>query len=441
MLDGKVQSYGTAAMTRTAYGASPRSSVGAANPQPSIVASILFFLLFSGPPKFRERDLAASLRGDIDAVVIFHVLVWVAAGLWVFFQMRFYFQTNSKSLGLRLPQKLGLGMVATLGLSTFVSVAPSLTAFMVYQMFISLMFTTVFVELYGVEACLQKLFQSSAILCAAIAAAFFFMPDLVVVTTETKALRLRGDFLGGTEGNALLCLVLLLAGVQKLSKITYGLVLGLSCILLVASLSRTAYLALFSICLLVALKRPDARSFRRFALIFGVAAAVIFALGLATRLNEYRDPESISTLSDRVGLWTYLSGVTVRESPLLGLGYYSASRVYGPRYNPELATAHSMFVETFAGGGLLALTVLVILCLAMSVYAVRVFRQDSTLSFTVTILFLLTIMFGFIGATLDSGSVAITFWSVAASLPILRKRELALSRLRLIPQTQQAEVL
>jgi hypothetical protein len=100
-----------------------------------------------------------------------------------------------------------------------------------------------------------------------------------------------------------------------------------------------------------------------------------------------------------------------------------------------------MFVETFAGGGLLALTVLVILCLAMSVYAVRVFRQDSTLSFTVTILFLLTIMFGFIGATLDSGSVAITFWSVAASLPILRKRELALSRLRLIPQTQQAEVL
>src|SRR6202040_2118432 len=136
------------------------------------------------------------------------------------------------------------------------SVAPLLTTFIVYKMFISLMFTMIFVGRYGVDACLKKVFQASAGLCVAVPVALLVNPDLVVITTETGALRLRGDYIAGTEGIALFCLVLLLAGVQKVSKTTYGLLLVLCCILLVASLSRSAYVILFLISLLVLFKRP-----------------------------------------------------------------------------------------------------------------------------------------------------------------------------------------
>jgi hypothetical protein len=397
--------------------------------RPSFMAAFLFFLLFSGPPRFRERDPTASLRGEIDLVVIFHLAVWALAGMWVFYQMRFYFQANAKSLGLRLPQKLGLGMVAALGMSTFVSVSPPLTAFMVYQMLISLMFTMIFVERYGVEACLTKLLQASAVMCVAIAVAALAFSDLVLVTTETGATRLRGDNIAPTEVVSLFSLVLLLAGVQKISKITYGLLLGLSCTLLVASLSRTVYLAVFGIFLLVLFKRPTSKPFRRFAYIVGLAVVPLIALSSAFDLSKYRNPEGVWTLSDRLNLWAYLSHVTLQESPWLGFGYYAGGRAYGIAYNADLASPHSIFFETFVGGGLLAITILVILCVVMTAYVAHVFlRQDTSVCFAVTILFLVTLMFGSIGSTLESGPVAIVFWSLAASLPILRNKGLASAR-------------
>src|SRR5580704_7705803 len=114
--------------------------LGGESSRPSFLAGSLFLLLFSGPPRLRERDPVASLRGDIDAVVILHVVVWVAAGLWVFYQMRFYFQDKSKPLKFGLAQCLGLGLIGILGLSSLISVAPFLTIFIVYQMFVSMMF-------------------------------------------------------------------------------------------------------------------------------------------------------------------------------------------------------------------------------------------------------------------------------------------------------------
>jgi hypothetical protein len=396
--------------------------------QPSFLGGLFFFLLFSGPPRFRERDPAASLHGDIDGVVILHLVVWVAAGLWALYQLRFYFKENSLPVGLRLPQRLGLGIVAALGLSTFVSVSPSLTAFKVCQMLILLLFTTVFVERYGVQACLRKIFQASVVLCLAIPVAAIVSPELVYVTTETGAQRLRGDYIAGTEVVSFFCLVLLIAGVQKIPKIVYGPLLVLSCGLLAVSLSRTAFLVLLVASILVLLRRPNSKPFRRFALVCVVAVSMFFVTDLVSDLDRYRDSRSIFTLSDRVGLWTYLSHVTLQTSPLLGLGYYAASRVYGPQYNSQLGAAHSMFVETFVGGGFLAFTLLMILCSLMCVYAVRVFRQGSVLSFTVTILFVATMMFGFIGPNLDSGSVATIFWSLAAIFPPLQSGSLVVVR-------------
>jgi hypothetical protein len=402
-------------------------SAGESN-RPSFVVGSLFLLLFSGPPRFRERDPVASLRGDIDTMVILHVLVWAVAGIWVFYQMRFYFQENLKPVGFRLPQWLGLGLVVALGMSTFVSVSPPLTAFMVYETFISLMFITLFVERYGMECCLRKLFQASSILCMAIVVAYFAFPDLVIVTTETGAPRLRGDYIAPTEVVALLTLVLLIAGVQKLSKPAYIFLLGLSSILIVISLSRTVYVILFVMALMALVKRGSPRPVRLFAYLFGIAFVLLVILGFIANMNEYRDPASIVTMSDRLGLWTYLSNVTLDKSPFFGLGYYAASRVYGPQYNPDLGAAHSMFVETFAGGGLFAITILLALCVVVSIYVTRAFRQGAQFSFELTVLFLATMMFGFIGGSLDSGPIAITFWSLAAIVPTLQNRESRVSR-------------
>jgi hypothetical protein len=220
--------------------------------------------------------------------------------------------------------------------------------------------------------------------------------------------------------------VLLLAGVQRVSKLTYGFLAILCCGLLVAALSRGDYVALFLIFLLVLLKRPRSKPFRRFAYVFGFAVVLALALNFASLFERYPDPQSISTLSDRTGLWTYLSTVTLQKSPLFGLGYYAASRVYGPQFNPDLGTAHSMFLETFAGGGFPAITILLVLCVVMSVYAGRIFFSGNTnLSFAVGILFLLTLISGFLGANFDSGPAAITFWSLAAIFPLLRRDRLA----------------
>jgi hypothetical protein len=307
---------------------------------------------------------------------------------------------------------------------------------MVYQMFISLMFTTIFVDRYGVEACLRKLFQASAILCVVIAVAAFTAPDLVMVVSETGAPRVRGDLLGGTEGFATFCLVLLLAGVQKTSKIAYGLLLGLSCTLLLASLSRTAYLVLFVIILLVFFKRRSSKPFRRFAYISAFAIVPLVTLSSVFDLSQYRNPEGMWTLSDRLGLWTYLYDTTLQKSPWLGLGYYAGGRAYGLEYNPELATPHSMYLEIFVGGGLLASIIFITLCVVVSAYLIGVFRQNTNLSFTVTVLFLATLMFGSVGGTVDSGLLGITFWSIAASLPILRTRSIVSARAAMVPKGQ-----
>jgi len=87
-----------------------------------------------------------------------------------------------------------------------------------------------------------------------------------------------------------------------------------------------------------------------------------------------------------------------------------------------------MFVETFAGGGLFAITILLALCVVVSIYVTRAFRQGAQFSFELTVLFLATMMFGFIGGSLDSGPIAITFWSLAAIVPTLQNRESRVSR-------------
>src|SRR6266480_3383642 len=301
----------------------PASIEGASGPrsiyrQAGVAVTLLFLLMYSGPPKFRIRDPEASLRGDIDWVVVLHIFVWGLAGAWVFFEIGKHGRTRPLLKRFSLPQKLGLAMILCLALSAVVSKAPALSVSKIYQMAISLFFMQLFVEHFGHKSCLKKL----------------------------------------------------------------------------------AYLA----CALT---------------------LALYAYHRLPSISQYRQPEDVANLGDRIGLWSYLSNITLTQSPWLGLGYYSASRVYGPEYNPGLGSAHSMFFEILIGGGVLSLALFIALCILLSVYAVYLlYRNKDHLSFAVATLFFASIIFGSMGDEIDSGPVAMCFWYSASALPLLYERSL-----------------
>jgi O-antigen ligase len=145
--------------------------------------------------------------------------------------------------------------------------------------------------------------------------------------------------------------------------------------------------------------------------------------GALAHLEEYRAAESIWTLSDRLGLWTYLVDAMWTKSPLFGLGYFSASRLYGPEYNEGLGTAHSVFVEVLSGGGLVSFAVFVLVWVALLFYAVRLLRSPLTsTSFTTLGLLLVTSSFVFIGSELEADPAGFTLWTLVASIPLLSQQ-------------------
>ncbi len=386
-------------------------------PRPNWVASTLFVLLFSGPPMFRIRDPEASLEGAVDYVVILRLVVLMAGGLWVLYQWRKRFGEGRGKLPfkLRLPQMLGLVVVACLILSVFVSTAPALSTFKVCEMLVSLAFTAAFVELYGIEECLNKIFLASTILCLAIAVCAFVAPDLVLFPSETGAVRLRGELIAPTEIVAVFALILLLARPKKPSKIWFSLLLVFFGMLVALSLSRTAYvvLAVFLALYLWKLKK------RIYMYSVGAIVLTLLLFNIAPDFSAYRNPEGIFTLSDRLGLWGYLAAVTLQKSPWIGLGYYSASRVYGMEYAEGLGSAHSMFFEAFVGGGILGLVAVVSLSIVVGIYAIRLlYHRGNQIAFAVSMMFAATLMFGSIGGDFGYGPLGITFWSLCTMLPI-----------------------
>jgi hypothetical protein len=395
--------------------------------RPTLTAAVLFLLILSGPPKLRIRDPEASLRGDADWIVFVHVAVWGLAGIWVFLQIWKRLDAKRPVLRLRLPQILGLAMIVCLSASVWKSAAPALTAFKVYQMAVSMLFTQIFAERFGHACCLKKIFWGIAILCGVLAACAFLAPDLVWIASDFNPdpSRLKGDLIAPTGAVSVFAIILLLTGIRKIWRPLPIALLGLFCGLLVFSLMRTAYLAMIIFLLLVLLKRPNAKPLRQLAYLACGLTSIFYAYNWVPSLSQYRQPEDIANLGDRIGLWRYLSQVTLTQSPWLGMGYYSASRIYGPQYNPGLGTAHSMFFEVLSGGGVLSFALLLALCVTLSVYVARLlYMNRDRLSFATSSLFIACILFGSMGDEIDSGPVAIAFWFSAAALPWLYERSL-----------------
>ena len=393
--------------------------------QAIVGTTFLFLLIFSGPPKFRIRDPEASLRGDMDWVVVLHILVWGLAGAWVLCEVAKRGHLTRVLKRLSLPQKLGLAMILLLAASAVISKAPALSAFKIYQMAVCLLFTQLFVQRFGYASCLKNIFWGTALLCGAIVVCAFLAPDLVWIGSDFNPdpSRLRGDLIAPTGPVSAFAIILLLTGVRKIWRVLPLTLLSLFLGLLVFSLMRTAYLVILGFFVLVLIKRPNARSLKGLAYLAGALALALYAYHWLPNLSEYRDPETISNLSDRIGLWRYLSNITLTQSPWWGLGYYSSSRIYGPQYNPGLGTAHSMFFEILLGGGVLSFVLFTAICATLSVYAVYLlYKNKDRFSFAVATLFLASFILGTMGDEIDSGPVAICFWYTAAVLPWIYER-------------------
>ena len=380
--------------------------------RPSLVTQFLFLLLLSGPPKFRLRDPNASLDLEIDWVIILQVVTWLFAAVWIALHWQ---RSNRVALTDRL-QRWTIVLFSLLAFSALFSTAPAFTAFKVYQLVITFLFIAQVLRLYGLDQLLTSLFYGCAILALADIVAAFVMPDLVYVATEFWGRRFRGDLLAQTGEVSVIGLFLLLTIKSDLPrwKFTFwAVVLGS---VLFLSLMRTSYLVVLLVLLLAAFRPPPIPILRRTATLVLVALPFLCA-SLLSLLNEQRDVEDLWTLSDRLGLWNYLIEVTMRLGPWFGLGYFAASRTYGPDYNPELGNAHSAFMEVFAGGGLLALAVFLFIWLIVARRAWRLYTGTPTqITFAVVSLFFASLFINAIGGELQAEPAGFCFWCTVLAL-------------------------
>ncbi len=387
---------------------------------PSVWSRFLFVLLLSGPPKFRLRNPTASLEYTVDWVILLQLLVWSIAGCWVLYHLHAW-SGSTLSMRRRFSKLdlLSILLFALLSISVMFSEAPAFSAFKIYQLVATFAFVTLFARASGVYELLNTLFFGCAFLALADIVAAFAMPDLVFVVSELGSLRFRGDLLVQTGEVSLVGLLLLLTIKSDLPKVKFGLwVLTLGGVL-IFSLARTSYLAVFLVVILAALRPPRIPVLRKVVVLLLMTLPLVFGT-LLSALNTQRQAEDIWTLSDRIGLWSYLISITIDQGPWFGLGYFAASRIYGPQYNPDLGTAHSAFVEVYAGGGMVSLAVFLCIWILLAKKVGRLYlSRPDRIGFAVVALFCAALFLNSMGGELQADSAGFAFWCVLAALPLL----------------------
>lgn len=378
--------------------------------------NVVFFLLFSGPPTFRVRDSEASLYGEIDLAIVVQLLVWSFAGIWVAYSL--YRVKAIRTFALSRAHVLGIGLIVLLACSTFVSLAPPLTAVKVYQMAVEFLFTWLFVERYGYEKTLRRILWASAILCVAIALGALVAPEFVSDISETGSFRLRGG-IAGTNSVSAFALILLIVIRRRRLGLSGAIGFLFFAILQFLSLTRASWLALAVVFAITAIKRPRIQGLRWVyaSIIFGMIA--LMAGGLA-QISKFRDPDSVYDLSDRLGLWTYMSDAVLSQSPWFGLGYTAATRQLGLEFHPDLGSGHSMFFDVFIGGGIVSLSVFGALLFALGIHGSKLLRlTNDSCCFAVCSLLLYILIMGSVGESIDTGPFGFTFWTLVSLLPLL----------------------
>jgi len=394
---------------------------------PNWLDSLLFLALMSGPPKFRGRDPYASLTGAIDLVVIVHIVVWTCGGLWVL--ARLYPTVLRRGIlpAVNPAQAVGALFIGALMLSMPESPGLLLTAFTLGQFAVMLSFTWVFTDRFGTSACLRHLFIGVSLLAVAIVAALVFSPDLVAARSAADSgivigeTRIVGGHLADLGNVALVGLVLCLSSMPPLRTATFWGAFSLFGGLLVLSRTRSAFIALLAF-LVIGFTQGRGLRVRQLIVPLVVFAFGIFAMDAMTSTTQFlvRDTASISTMSDRIPLWQYLTSTVMREAPLTGLGYYAASRVYATEYNRGLGDAHSAFFEVLVGGGILGAALYLILCGLLIWFAVRLLsltRNRPSIVAAAGLLFVALIGGVTQPEALHAGPLGFAFWSTTALLP------------------------
>jgi len=384
---------------------------------PSLLYRILFFLLLSGPPRFRLRDPTDSLNTSLDWVVLLQVIVWGIAGCWLILDASYEIQAKTADQSrLSSLEILSIILIGLLGVSVFVSAAPDFSAFKVYQLGVTVLFLLRFTYRFGVAETLNNLFLGCGILTLADIAAAFLMPELVFFRSELGSPRFRGDLIAQTGCVSVIGLILLLTIKSDLPRkkfifwaVTFGGVL-------VFSLMRTSYLILFIFLILAVIRRPAIPVLRKIATLTLITLPFV-ADSLITTLNAERKVEDVLTISGRLGLWSHLIETTINQGPWFGLGYVAASRIFGPEFNPEMGTAHSAFVEVYVGGGLLSLVIF------LSIWAVLAWRvaklylsRPGPTGFAIVGLFCAALFLNGIGGELQADPAGFCFWCVVAAV-------------------------
>jgi hypothetical protein len=383
---------------------------------PRLIDCVMFLLLLSGPPRLRTRDATASLRADIDTVVLLQLFVWGSGLVWLFIRLYPAVVTNGVVPKLKEPQLIGGMLLLVLSLGVALAPGPMLTGYSVYQLGIMLAFSWIFVQLYGPDVYVRYLFMGYLLLATAILLAWIYMPEMVV-----RRARLRGDLIAPAGAISALGLMLCLSGAVRLKKGFLVLAAGIFSVVLFASQTRTAYAAFAASLVLGWLFRHSAPVKK----VFPIATVVLLVAAMNDLLpvaREYvtRRAEEVGTLSERTPLWEHLVGAMLRDSPVIGLGYYSASRVLGPQYNRGLGDAHSAFVEVLVGGGLVGGLLFLALYAAVFVYAAKLFThaRDDPMTFAVIGLLVMVFVLSLTSTSgIHAGPLGFTFWSATALLP------------------------
>ena len=411
---------------------------------PNWLDSLLFLALMSGPPKFRDRDPVASLEGVIDVVVAIHIVVWICGGLWVLWRLFPAVVRRGALPPVSRAQMIAAVFVGSLTLSLWRSPGILFTAFTVGQFAVMLGFVWVFTHRFGATASLRHLFVGVSALAIATAAAAYFAPG--VLTSDmfsSESPRLQSDLIADTGSVAVIGLVLCLSSMPQLRGPFFWGALSLFGGLLAASRTRSAY-AGFLVFLALGFVCGRRLPVRKLVLPLAAVAFSVFLMDTVASTVDYlvRERDSVETMSDRIPLWEHLTSVVMDEAPITGLGYYAASRVVAPEYNPALGNAHSAFFEVLVGGGFVGATLYLLLCASLVRLATRLLRvasgQPSAIA-AAGLLFVNLPMGITTPAALQPGPLGFAFWSLTAILPALL-RETAMARAAFVQATTRSAV-
>lgn len=392
-------------------GPSPLRRVTLHEERPRLFWSLLFLLLFSGPPKFRIRDGGAGLYAHMDVALVLQAATFIVVGSILGFWMLRY----RGAIQWYKAQKLTLLLIATFALSACVSDYPLYTLFRAFQVLVLFLFTAMYVGRFGSGVTLRSMLYSGLIVCAVDVACLFIIPGAVLKSSETGFPRFFGDGVAPTAEVAPILFALALSLRHRCRWLT------IPCAATIAffSLYRVAWVSIAALLVLPCILAPRIPNLRLLRAICFCTPVLIVLLGLPAQWRTVRDPATISDLSGRPEIWKFIAEDVIARSPILGEGYASASVELTGRLDPSLGYCHGVWMDIFAGSGVIGLSIFgawLGTVLVTSIQLVRKARLFPT-AYAAFSLCVPILLIGSIEADLNSGPFAFTLWCLASLLP------------------------